>query len=352
MIRSLPADLPFFERAGALGVPALFVAPRSTGAQRLRASLSPTLPRVNEAALHLAGPSGCGKTAVALALARLLRRVEIVNADAFQAYRGLEILSAAPGPAERRTCPHHLFGILDPGEENDAATFSARARRTIAEISARGALPLVVGGSGLYLKAITHGLAPTPPGDPALRSELDALDLDELVARYRELDPVGAAGTDLRNRRYVSRNLEITLLAGRPASELKKENPAAPASLRAVCLQRARPDLAARIAARTEAMFAAGAVAEVAALGALSTTAAKAIGIPEIAALRRGEIDEAECREQIARATRRYAKRQETWFRREKDFVPMHVAKDEAPEHTAARIAEAFGLSPLGEADA
>jgi tRNA dimethylallyltransferase len=294
--------------------------------------------------LYLAGPTGCGKTAVALALAGRLAPVEIVNADAFQAYRGLAILSAAPTPEDRSLCPHHLFGEIDPTVENDAASFAALARARIAEIGARGALPLVVGGSGLYLKAITHGLAPTPKGDPVLRAELDGLPLEALVARYRELDPDGAAETNLRNRRYVSRNLEITLLAGRPASELKREWAVPSPVLRAVCLRRERPDLASRIAARAEAMFEAGVVAEVAALPSLSATAAKAIGLAEIQALLRGELDERECRERIAQATRRYAKRQETWFRREAAFVMLDLAPDEGPEATAGRIAGSFAL--------
>lgn len=287
--------------------------------------------------LYLAGPTGSGKTAVALELARILAPVEIVNADAFQSYRGLEILSAAPSSAERALVPHHLFGILDQAEENDAAAFARLARAKIAEVGKR-ALPLVVGGSGLYLKAITHGLAPTPKGDPDLRKELDALSLEELVARYRPLDPEGATRTDLNNRRYVARNLEICLLTGQPASLLKSAWAEDQPEIRAVFLQREREDLNERISRRTEVMFAAGIVAEVAALGPLSTTAAKAIGLPEVRELLAGAIDEAECKERIRIATRRYAKRQETWFRRETAFKTLPVPKDEAPALTALNL--------------
>lgn len=300
-----------------------------------------TSPR--RAPLYLAGPTGCGKTAVSLALARLVAPVEIVNADAYQIYRGLEILSAAPGPQEQALCPHHLFGTLDPGEENDAAEHARRTDATLATIPAE-ALPLVVGGSGLYLKAITHGLAPTPKGDPALRAELDAEPLETLVARYRELDPAGAAVTNLLNRRYVTRNLEICLLTGRPASELKSAWAESAPRIRAVYLQRDRADLDARIARRTAMMFDAGVVGEVERLKDLSPTAAKAIGIREIEALRRGEIDEATCREAIRLATRQYAKRQENWFRRETSFVPLPLPADEAPDTTAARIVALFSL--------
>jgi len=293
--------------------------------------------------LYVAGPTGCGKTAVSLALARLFTPVAIVNADAYQIYRGLEILSAAPAPAERAACPHHLFGVLEPTDENDAAEHARRAHATLATIPG-DALPLVVGGSGLYLKAITHGLAPTPKGDPTLRAELEAEPLESLVERYRDLDPAGAATTNLLNRRYVTRNLEICLLAGRPASELKAEWAVSEPEIRAVYLQRDRADLDERIVRRTAAMFDAGVIEEVARLESLSGTAAKAIGIAEIRALRRGEITEPACREAIRLATRQYAKRQENWFRREPAFHPLPLPRDEAPEVTAARIARHFSL--------
>lgn len=293
--------------------------------------------------IYLAGPTGSGKTAVALALARLAPPVEIVNADAFQAYSGMEVVSAAPSPGERRVCPHHLFGILAPSEENDAAAFAERAKAAIAEIAPR-ALPLVVGGSGLYLKAITHGLAPLPKGDPVLRSELETLSLDDLVARYRALDPVGAERTHLKNRRYVTRNLEITLLTGRPASELKTEWAQSAPAIRAVYLQRDRADLADRIERRTDLMMRDHVVAEVSLLGPLSATAARAIGLREIRLHLDAVLTLRETADQIAQATRRYAKRQETWFKREAEFLKLPVARNEEAGEIADRIARHFGL--------
>jgi tRNA dimethylallyltransferase len=293
---------------------------------------------------YLAGQTGCGKTAVALALAGQYGPVEIVNADAYQVYREMDTLTAAPTEEEKRAVPHHLFGILDPSEECDAASFAALAKQTIAEVSQR-ARPLVVSGSGLYLKAITHGLAPTPPADPEMRKKLDQLVEDELIALYEKEDPAGAAQTNLKNRRYVTRNLEITLLAGRPASEIKSEWQENQPEIAAVYLHREREDIYDRINRRTLRMFDAGVVEEVAALGPLSHTAARAIGIREIRALLAGEMERDACLEEIQTQTRRYAKRQEIWFRRESAFLRIPVQPQDEAEEIASSVAKAALLS-------
>ncbi|MDF1738131.1 MAG: tRNA (adenosine(37)-N6)-dimethylallyltransferase MiaA [Verrucomicrobiales bacterium] len=292
--------------------------------------------------IYLAGQTGCGKTAVALEIARQLGAVEIINADAYQVYRGLEILSAAPDADEREQCPHHLFGILDPGEECDAATFANLARTAIAEVATR-ATPLLVGGSGLYLKAITHGLAPTPKSDPILREKLDQRTLESLIEEYEALDPGGAAQTNLKNRRYVTRNLEISLLSGQPASQLKKEWENNAPELDAVYLFRDREVIYDRINRRTHAMMDAGVIDEIAALSDLSATAAKAIGIREIKAHLAGELSREEMIEQIQQTTRRYAKRQASWFKRETAFRRIEISNDESPAETAGRILGELG---------
>ena len=295
--------------------------------------------------LYLAGQTGSGKTAIALALARQLAPAEIINADAFQIYRGLEILSAAPSAEERTARPHHLFGELPVTAEFDAASFARLAKEKIAEVATR-AVPLVVGGSGLYLKAITHGLAPTPKGDPALRGELETLSLDALVDRYRALDPEGAVQTNLLNRRYVTRNLEICLLTGKPASRLKSEWAENAPEIRAVYLHREREETYTRINRRTLTMFENGVIAEVAALGELSTTAEKAIGLREIRSHLAGETDLPSCIETIRQMTRRYAKRQASWFKRETAFHRLEISSNEEPATTAARIAAFYIASP------
>lgn len=254
---------------------------------------------------------------------------EIVNADAFQLYRGLEIVSAAPSMDDRAQVPHHLYGVIDPSGSTDAGIYMRMAKPVIGEIQSRGKTPVITGGSGLYLKFLTHGPAPLPVGDARLRAELDACPLGDLVARLRALDPVEAGRTALQNRRFVSRALEICILTGEKASDLrdqwKSKTRDISASLRGIVIQRKRPDLHARIALRTRAMLDEGAVEEVASLENVSKNCEKAIGFREIRSLLAGEISCADCEELINAATRQYAKRQETWFRREPWLQPWGV---------------------------
>ena len=279
--------------------------------------------------IYICGPTASGKSSLALEMAAELDG-EIVNADAFQLYRGLEIVSAAPSADELSQVPHHLYGVLDPTESADAQLYVNLARPVIAEIQARGKTPVITGGSGLYLKFLTHGAAPLPTADPKLRAEMDSRSLDELVAELEKLDPVEASRTALQNRRFVSRALEICLLSGQKASDLRDqwESKTAEISsqLRGIVIQRTRPDLHSRIARRTKAMLDGGAPEEVAAMAEISSNCEKAIGFREIRSLVKGEIDRGTCEELINAATRQYAKRQETWFRREKWLVPRIVS--------------------------
>jgi tRNA dimethylallyltransferase len=282
--------------------------------------------------LYICGPTASGKSALAIRLARELNG-EIVNADAFQLYQGIPILSAAPTDEEKTQAPHHLYAVLDPTETCNAGRYTELAQPVIAEIQSRGKIPIVTGGSGLYLKFLTHGPAPLPKGDPALRATHDALSLDELAAQLRQLDPVEAARTDLKNRRYLSRALEICQLSGQPASLLRDQwlaaTAAATANLRGILIDLPRETLHTRIAKRTRALFQAGIIDEVAALGPLSETCEKAIGIREIRSLLAGQIDLPTCIDLITFATRQYAKRQLTWFRREPWLTP--TLKEEGP---------------------
>ena len=273
-----------------------------------------------ESLFFVCGPTASGKSAHAFQAARDLNG-EIVNADAFQLYRGVEVLTAAPPQEDHAKLPHHLYGVLAPSETVDAMAYLRRVVPVIEELLTRGKTPIITGGSGLYLKFLSHGPSPLPPGEAGLRQELDALPLEELVSRLQSLDPVEAARTDLHNRRYVSRALEVCILAGVPCSTLRDDweqaTQARAAKLRGVFLQREREDLHRRIAVRTRAMLDGGAIEEVAALKDAATGLEKAIGLGEIRRLLAGEIDRATCEDLINAATRQYAKRQETWFKRE-----------------------------------
>ncbi|MDA0766222.1 MAG: tRNA (adenosine(37)-N6)-dimethylallyltransferase MiaA [Verrucomicrobia bacterium] len=280
-------------------------------------------------ALYICGPTASGKSAAALTLARHLHG-ELVNADAFQLYRGLETLTAAPSPAERAQAPHHLYGILHPAAPSDAASYRALALPVLEDIRRRGKLPIVVGGSGLYLKFLTHGPSDLPPGDPALRRELETLSLQELNQRLATLDPQTAATIDQQNPRYVQRALEICLLSGQPASQLRQSFSTDPPGLTGLSLQWSAGDLAQRIATRSHLILEGGAIDEVAALPPDVGTAAKAIGVPEIRALLAGTLTREECEERLLIATRQYAKRQRTWFRREHWLTPLPAPFTEA----------------------
>ena len=296
--------------------------------------------------IYLTGATGTGKSDVAIELAKLIDG-EIVNGDAYQIYRGFEIVAAIPGQAERAEVPHHLFACLDPSESFDAVRYAAMAQPIIAEIRSRGKHPIVVGGSGLYIKALTHGLAPTPKGDPDLREALENLELSELCDWLASIDPEGAAATNLKNRRYVSRNLEIALLAGQRASDLKKQWQRDTPDLTGFHLTRDRDLLKQRIDQRTHTMFAAGLVDEIRALGDLSETAGRAIGIREVRALLGGDLTEPEAIAAIQQATRRYAKRQGTWFRREKALQSVCLDDHANAKSVALHLAEQIHTSRL-----
>lgn len=270
--------------------------------------------------LFVCGATASGKTAYALRMAEELGG-EIVNGDAFQLFRGIEILSAAPSEDEKLSFPHHLFGVLDPGEHCDAGRYFEIAMPVISEIQSRGKTPIVVGGSGLYLKFLTHGPSPLPKGNETMRAEMDSQTLEELLAELEAIDPVEAAQVNRGNKRYVSRSLEICRLTGEKVSELRdgwqKKTQELEKSIRGVWLIRERSDLHQRIELRTKQMLSGGAIEEVVALAGLHGNWEKAIGVKEIRRFLLGEISREECEELIVFATRQYAKRQETWFRRE-----------------------------------
>jgi tRNA dimethylallyltransferase len=211
--------------------------------------------------------------------------------------------------------------MLAPDQPCDAMRYRELALPVLEEIQGRGRLPIVVGGSGLYLKFLSHGPSPLPSGDPELRATLEPLSLEELVTELKRHDPVEAARTDLANRRFVTRALEICLLSKQPCSTLRdrweSRQDEINAELSGIIIQRERADLHDRIQQRTARMLDEGAIEEVRTLTAPDHGLGKAIGVSQIRRLIAGEIDRDTCHTEIATATRQYAKRQETWFRRE-----------------------------------
>jgi tRNA dimethylallyltransferase len=286
-------------------------------------------------AFFIVGPTATGKSALAADVASEMD-AEIVSADAFQIYRGLDVLTAKPDPSTLAKAPHHLIGTMSVHEEMNAEKYRRAASGAIGEIQSRGKLAIIVGGSGLYIKALTHGLARLPGSDQKLREKLIARSLDELRSQLIELDSEAAGEIDMKNRRRVIRALEICLLTGKPASAQPKEwavaagadrgEPGSAIPATGVFVFRDREELYARINRRVERMFEDGVIQEVRAAGEVSATASQMIGFREIRQLLNSEMSILQCVAAIQQETRRYAKRQLTWFRRQTNFSPLNLS--------------------------
>ncbi|MCX6850269.1 MAG: tRNA (adenosine(37)-N6)-dimethylallyltransferase MiaA [Verrucomicrobia bacterium] len=294
-----------------------------------------------DSTFFITGPTASGKTALAIALAKHVGG-EIVNTDAFQLYSGMDLLTAKPSPAELESVPHHLYGVIPLTEACDAARYHALALPILEDIAARGRVPIVVGGSGLYIKALTHGLSPLPAASPHLRAQFQHLSPDEKVVWLLQRDPEAATTVNLRNPRYVERALEICLLSGRPQSGLRRSFEQAEPQVNGTIITWDRETLYRRINQRTLDMFAAGLIEEVRALGPLSPTAEKAIGVREIRAHLAGNVSLQDTVAAIQQATRHYAKRQITWFRRERCFQTICLDSVPAAHYALPHLLELF----------
>jgi tRNA dimethylallyltransferase len=285
----------------------------------------------------LVGPTATGKSALAVELAQRLGG-EVVNADSMQLYRGMDIGTAKPAAAERRGVPHHLLDLWEVTERANVADYQRTARAAVEDVLARGRVPLLVGGSGLYVRAVIDELE-FPGTDPELRARLEAelatLGPAALHARLSEVDPVAAQGILSSNGRRLVRALEVIELTGRPFAATL---PAPVARYDTVQIGLDRADLDERVETRVDRMWAAGMVAEVRALETRGLrdgpTASRALGYQQVLALG----DTAAARDDTVRATRRFVRRQRSWFRRDPRVIWLDGADPALAEHARTLV--------------
>ena len=310
-------------------------------------------PPLMELLAVLVGPTAVGKTALSLPIARALQ-AEVVNVDSRQLYRYMDIGTAKPTPSQRRQVPHHLLDLLLPDQKTTAAHFLLAARQTLEALQQRGKRALIVAGSGLYLRALLYGLMPVPAAHEPLRQELyayaDRYGAPALHRRLQQVDPVAAAQYHPHDRVRLVRALEVTYLTGEPFSlhQRRHQHQGQVYPYVGIAVTRERAELYTRIADRTEAMLAAGWLEEVKALVAQGYTqecaAMNSLGYRELLAYLSGRTPWSETVGAIKRETRRFAKRQLTWFRK---FPHLHwlnlssLHEDAAVAHILDRLRQA-----------
>ncbi|MDO4572168.1 MAG: tRNA (adenosine(37)-N6)-dimethylallyltransferase MiaA [Clostridia bacterium] len=302
-------------------------------------------------AFGIVGPTACGKTAVSIAVA-LRTGAEIISADSVQVYRGLDIGSAKPGPAERRGVPHHMIDCVDIDEPGfSVAAFRDAALQAARDILSRGKTPIIVGGSGLYVDALTRPLRFAVPADPAIRRRYEEAyerDREAVFAELIRTDPATAKRLHPNDKKRVARALEVQACGGRPLSDYgggfqepggQEAPPLGP--VRLFGLHMPREALYARIGQRVDQMLAAGLESEARAIWERgydpALPAMQSIGYKQLFACFAGACGRAEAVERIKMDTRRFAKRQETWFKRNKNIIWMDA---EEPEEAVRRILE------------
>jgi tRNA dimethylallyltransferase len=304
----------------------------------------------------LAGPTGAGKTAVALELAGILG-AEVVCADARQVYRGLDVATGKPTAEERARVPHHGFDVLDPREPSSAGAYARRTNALLQDLADRGRVPLLVGGSGLYLRAAHAGLADVPAVPEELRAvvrqRLDDEGAPALHAELAALDPPLARRLAPADGQRIARGLEVVLATGRPLSAWQGDEAAEPPPWFWAVLSRPRAEVAPALAARARAFFDAGLVEEVAGLVAAGIPAEApgfdALGYREALDVHHGRLERGEAIERLARHTVQYAKRQATWWRGEARRVTI-VFREIGPHESPGQVARELAARHAQEA--
>jgi tRNA dimethylallyltransferase len=278
----------------------------------------------------LAGPTGVGKTECAIDLAHRLGG-EIINADSMQVYRCMDIGTAKPSAAQRARVPHHLLDVVDPDEPFDAAQYLQQAQPVIEALHGRGKMPLVVGGTGLYMKVLTRGICPVPPGDPAVKrqllQELESAGPARLHGKLLQIDAESARRIHSNDRQRIVRALEVFRVTGKPLSHWQAGHGFREPLYRTLklFLSRPREELYRRIDARVETMMAEGFLDEVRGLLARAYSprlkSMQSLGYRQLISHLQGKYSLPEAVHDIQRDTRRYAKRQITWFRADAEFI-------------------------------
>lgn len=292
--------------------------------------------------LALVGPTAVGKTALSLYLAQAWHG-EIISADSRLFYRGMNIGTAKPTPAERAQIPHHLIDISAPDATLTLGDYQRRAYACIEAVQTRGGLPILVGGTGQYVWAVIEGWGiPRVPPHPALRRALARLGQAELNRWLAQLDPAAAAAIHPNNVRRVIRALEVTLLSGRPISQLQRKTPP-PYDVYMVGLRCARPLLYTRIDTRVDGMLAAGLLAEVATLCATGygrrTPAMSGLGYRQLLEYLEGRVALDEAVQRIKHETHRFVRQQQTWFRPDDPRINWYaVDSEEYPGNVSADV--------------
>jgi len=309
----------------------------------------------DEPLIFLAGPTAAGKSEVAVELALRIGG-EIVSADSMQVYRGMDIGTAKLPPAERRGVPHHLLDVLEVAEDWDVAKFRKLAQAAMDDIRARHARPIIVGGSGLYMRALLRGLFEGPGRDETARARLETLDTPTLRRQLEQADPAAVARIHSNDRRRMIRALECFAITNRPISEMQTQWRANSefripnSEFQLIGLQRPRPEIYGRCDRRVDLMMERGLIGEVKNLLQRGlkpdSTAGKAIGYAEAICYLAGEFSFENMIKKVKQRTRRFAKHQWTWFRHETGIRWLDMAETETTGQIVDRLETLLGSPP------